>query len=148
MNVTISNRQRLHQVDTRLLKRVTCEILEELNQPDDRLGVVIVDDAEIAGLNQQFHDTPGATDVLTFPYGDGDLTGEIIISVEHAASQAQRYGTTPGRELALYVVHGILHLHGYDDLSPSPRAKMRRAEKALMEKLAPRHDLDTLVGDS
>jgi len=65
---------------------------------------VLVDDVAIAKLNARYHDTPGATDILSFDYGEEQ--GELIISVEHAVTQARRYHTTTPRELILYVVHG------------------------------------------
>lgn len=95
------------------------------------LTIVLVDDAEIADLNRQFHDTAGPTDILTFHYPDL-AGGELVISVERAVEQARRYRTTPSRELALYVVHGILHLHGYDDRTATQRRRMRAAERRLL----------------
>jgi probable rRNA maturation factor len=71
--------------------------------------------------------------VLSFDYGEGQ--GELIISVECAVRQVRRYRTTPRRELALYVIHGILHLHGYDDQTPNDRRRMRTAERRLMARL-------------
>jgi probable rRNA maturation factor len=145
MNVTISNRQRLLRVNTRLLRRVALDALRELEATADELSLVLVDDTEMATLNEQFHAEPGPTDVLTFGYDEGDVTGEIIISVEHAVLHARRFHTSTSHELALYLVHGILHLHGHDDQAPAPRTKMRRAERRLIHALTAKHDLDALV---
>jgi len=97
------------------------------------LSIVLVSDSAMARYNQQYHATAGTTDVLSFGYGDGH--GELIISVPRAVAQARQFRTTPSRELALYVVHGILHLQGYDDLTPGPRRRMRAAERRWLRKL-------------
>ena len=126
MNVTVCNRQRLRKVNARRLK----QIAQSVGAPLTGLSIVLVDDVGIAPLNKQFHHTDGPTDVLSFDYGEGQ--GELIVSVEHAVTQARQYRSTPSRELALYVIHGLLHLTGYDDLAPRARARMRAAEcKAL-----------------
>jgi probable rRNA maturation factor len=131
MTVTVCNRQRLRRVDTRRLRATAGIALKTVGADDEQqLNIVLVRDALIAKLNRQFHHREGPTDILTFDYGSG--IGELIISVEHAISQAARFRSTPSRELALYVIHGVLHLHGYDDLAPRPRVRMRAAEQKLL----------------
>jgi rRNA maturation RNase YbeY len=132
-SVTVSNRQRRRKVDTRALARIARCALDLVHDGDSQLGIVLVNDATIAKLNAQYHATPGPTDVLSFDYGEGQ--GELIISVECATRQARRFRTPPSRELVLYVVHGILHLHGYDDRAPKDQRRMRAAERRLMSRL-------------
>jgi probable rRNA maturation factor len=148
MKVTISNRQRLLRVNSPLLRQVARAALRELHAIHDRVSVVVVGDKEMARLNETFHHTSGPTDVLTFGYNEGDPTGEIVVSADRAVANARRYRVTPGRELALYVVHGILHLHGHNDLEIAARARMRRAERAVLRRLDGHHDLDALAGSS
>jgi probable rRNA maturation factor len=76
---------------------------------------------------------PTATDVITFP-GDPQMgfAGEICVSIDHAEAFSRRRGTDFSRELALYLVHGYLHLVGYDDLKPEWKRKMRAAEKKAL----------------
>ena len=76
------------------------------------VNVTLIDDAEIARVHAQFMDDPSPTDVITFPYGE---EGEILISVETAERQSAEYQVSFEREVALYLVHGPLHLGGYDD---------------------------------
>ena len=133
MNVMVSNRQRLLKVDARRLKQLAQRALELVGAPDDQLSIVLVDDKAIAKFNQQYHQTSGPTDILSFDYGGGE--GELIISVEHVHKQANRFRATPSRELALYVVHGILHLHGQGDSTARKRARMRLAERRLLARL-------------
>ena len=131
--VAVANRQRRLKINTRRLADIAEYTLELVGDRQLQLGIVLVDDAAIARLNAQYHYTPGATDILSFAYGEGQ--GELIISVEHAVSQARRYRTTAARELVLYVVHGILHLHGYNDLTAPERRRMRAAERRLVSQL-------------
>lgn len=145
MNVIIRNRQRLLKVDVPLLKKISREALHLAGAADDNLIIVLVDDKQIADLNQRFHNATGPTDILTFDYGPGPVTGELIISVEHAISQAKRYRTTPSRELVLYVVHGILHLHGHNDRTLRQRARMRATERQFLRRLAAVFSLEEVV---
>ena len=124
MTVEVRNRQR-RRVNTRELRKIAERVFT-----GDSLSLVLVSDREMATLNLRYHHTLGPTDVLTFDYGEGQA--EIIVSVDHAFAWKQ-----PARELALYVVHGILHLQGYDDRTPAQRRRMRAAERRLLARLAP-----------
>jgi probable rRNA maturation factor len=141
--VVVTNRQRRLKINTRQLAEIAQRALELVGDTQLQLGIVLVNDAAIAKLNAQYHDTPGATDILSFDYGDEQ--SELVISVEHAISQAKRYRTTPARELILYVVHGILHLHGYNDLTPAQRRRMRAAERRLVTQLRGQFELKGLI---
>jgi len=141
--VVVTNRQRRLKIHTHRLAEIAERALELVDDKRLRLGIVLVDDAMIAKLNAQYHDTPGATDILSFDYGEGQ--GELIISVEHAVAQAKRYRTTPARELILYVVHGVLHLHGYNDVTLPQRRRMRAAERRLVSDLRKHFELKGLI---
>lgn len=110
--------------------------LPEFSLPPGELSIVFVDDPAIATLHAQFMDDPSPTDVITFPAAPKmHSAGEIIISVDHARSRAQELNLPFARELALYLVHGWLHLVGFDDHSDLDREKMRAAEKTLLSAL-------------
>jgi len=126
MTVTVANRQRAHKVNVARLKKLATVIGSDFQN----LSIVLVGDAEMARLNLRYHDIPGTTDILTFDYGEGQ--GELIISAERAVAQARQFRSTAARELALYVVHGILHLRGYDDRTPAQQRRMRAAERRLL----------------
>jgi len=102
------------------------------------LEVALVDDATIARLNRRYLGHRGPTDVITFPGGTapGDrVLGEIVISVPRAREQAHRAGWSLRREVALLLVHGILHLRGYDDLTPTGAARMRARERVILARI-------------
>lgn len=95
------------------------------------VGVWICRDDEIAELHERFQGIPGPTDVLSFP-GDPPYLGDIAVSAETAALQAAEVGHSVGREIAFLVLHGFLHLIGYDDLSEPDRSRMfARQEEVL-----------------
>ena len=99
------------------------------------ISIAVVDNATIHTINQAHlgHDWP--TDVITFPLADPDesvLTGELVVSAEMACTTARELGVKPSDELALYVVHGLLHLCGFDDHDDSERRRMRQREHELL----------------
>lgn len=113
-------------VDTCLgLRNKTAGGLETL----DEISILIISDPRMAELHQRFMNQPGPTDVLTFQHG------EIFISADTARANAVRFNTSVDRELQLYIVHGLLHLHGFDDRDAKSERKMRAAEKAVLSKV-------------
>ncbi len=97
------------------------------------LSIVFVDDATIAKIHADFMDDPSPTDVITFPADpEMESAGEIIVSVDHARARSRELGEPFSRELSLYLIHGWLHLAGYDDKTESDRLRMREAEKEAL----------------
>jgi probable rRNA maturation factor len=92
----------------------------------EEIEVSIVSDKVIAEVHQRFMSIAGPTDVITFGHG------EIVISAETAARQAGEFGERLEVELGLYVIHGILHLNGYDDLEEGVAAGMRKRQGEIL----------------
>ena len=149
--ISVSNRQRARKIDLRLLEKIAAAALMELKIQEADLGIVLVGAKEMASLNEKFLQHEGPTDVITFDYsGQGESTvrspqptvhrskvhGEIFICVPEAERQAKEFGTDWFSEVARYVIHGILHLSGHDDLQSVARKKMKRAENRLVRKIA------------
>jgi probable rRNA maturation factor len=110
------------------------------------VGVTFLDDAAIQELNRDYRDKDRPTDVLSFALNEGDepeivdapeeeLLGDILISLETTARQAEEYGHNLERELAYLTVHGMLHLLGYDHEEPADQAEMRLEEEAVLASL-------------
>ncbi len=99
------------------------------------LSVLFTDDKEIRELNKNFRNKDKATDVLSFPLDDLNHLGDLVVSVETLKKQAKEFQVTKLEELNRLIVHGILHLHGFDHegVGRSEAAKMRRMEKKLLE---------------
>ena len=107
------------------------------------IGVVLADDAVLREFNRRWRKIDRATDVISFAYDDHvrerearPVTGDIVISMDRVRAQAKRYRVTPGRELARLVIHGTLHLCGYDHLRVTERREMREREKRAIKSAA------------
>ena len=135
IDIQLTDQQSTLPVDVQRLKQAARLILEDHGPDAVLVSIAVVDDLTIHELNRRFlqHDYP--TDVLSFvlEQQDGRLEGEVIVSTDTAVSQAGEYGVQPADELLLYVVHGVLHLVGFDDKSPDLRRRMRCAEQHYLE---------------
>jgi probable rRNA maturation factor len=120
--------RRLRDCGERCLSSIRDRSLERVNIPE-AVAIVLIDDDEIARVHREFMGDPTPTDVITFPYGSH---GEILISPETAARQAVEHGSSYERELALYVVHGMLHLCGYEDASDAGQEEMAALQEVLV----------------
>jgi probable rRNA maturation factor len=134
--VAIANRARVRRIDGRRLKPFVGRILDEAGL-EGPLSLALVDDDEIREVNRRFLHHDHATDVIAFPYEpetDG-IAGEVVVSVETAAREAERRGLPLRRELLLYVAHGILHLTGMEDHTREGRRRMDRAANRILDRL-------------
>ena len=134
ITLTIANRQRKLPIDRRRMRRSVEAILCDAGIEDAQISVAVVDDATIASLHEQFLGDPEPTDVLSFMLdgSDGRLEGEIVVSADTARAAAPRFKATAEEELVRYVIHGTLHLVGYDDGTPRKRAIMRKHERKYL----------------
>jgi len=115
-------------------------ILNALDSPDAELSIVIVDDAHIAELNQRYLNRSGPTNVIAFPMRAGDfsditpnLLGDVVISAETARQEAQAMGTRFSLRLYELLIHGVLHLFGYDhEKSEKESERMQQKSDELL----------------
>ena len=137
--IRVRNLQRVVKVDVADLQKYAESALQlclQIQRDSTELkklagvSVLIVSDRRMASLNRQFLNERGPTDVITFRHG------EICIGVETARRHARRFENSLARELNLYVVHGLLHLHGFDDRSEVEARKMETAQRRILEKAA------------
>lgn len=104
--------------------------------PAGELSLAFLTDSKLAKLHADFLDDPTTTDVITFEgQPEFGVAGEICVSADTAAAYANEHGREFSEELTLYVVHGWLHLAGYDDLQPAKKRLMRAAEARAMKLL-------------
>ncbi|MCF6150186.1 MAG: rRNA maturation RNase YbeY [Candidatus Kuenenia sp.] len=136
MELEIINRQKLYPVDEKPIIKLVKRVLKSENK-DACLSIVITDNKEIRKLNKTFLKHDYATDVLSFIYdtSGSHVSGEIIVSVEMAYKVAQKHEHDAEGEIALYLIHGLLHLIGYDDKKKEDAKKMHRREKELLSML-------------
>ncbi len=135
LEVRVADHQHLFQVDRSLLRRAARQVLSDFGVKRGQVTIAIVRDQAIRRLNRLYLREDEPTDVLSFPLEKtGDMVeGEIIVSSETALTQARLCGNDPQGELLLYVIHGALHLVGFDDHRPQDRAKMRRQERRYLK---------------
>ena len=108
------------------------------------IGLTFTDDEAIREINREYRQIDRSTDVLSFPLYERDDEielyedelspfGDIVLSVPHAKAQAEEYGHSLEREVCYLVVHGLMHLAGYDHMEEDEKAEMRAAEEALLK---------------
>jgi probable rRNA maturation factor len=136
-HIEIGNRQRILRVNRAALGRVVRHVLQAEGVATASLEVALVDDATIRDVHRRFLGLDSATDVLTFPLSEPDepLAGEIIISAETAFREGPRHGLEPQTEIVLYLIHGILHLCGYDDRTARDVRRMHRRQNELLREI-------------
>lgn len=132
--IDITHEHPTAQFDELPLRRAIERILRDAKLSEATISVAIVDDPQIHEINRKYleHDYP--TDVISFVLesDEGRLEGEVIVSADTAATVAARLDWPVEHELLLYVVHGVLHLVGYDDLDPDSLQQMRAREREVL----------------
>ncbi len=121
------------------LKKQVQQILQVTRSPLRHLSVVLVGDRRISQLHEQFFKDPSTTDVITFPLELDKLgrtiAGELYVCVPMARREARRRKVRERDELLLYTLHGILHLHGYDDMTEDGYQEMHRKEDQILTRI-------------
>ena len=132
----------LPRLDRRLLRSRACRLLRALGEARSELSVTLSDDQQISELNACYRSAARPTDVLAFSLLEGDhadyrgrLLGEVVIGVETAASQARRARRSLDDEVARLLIHGVLHLLGYDHDRQAEAHAMRSQERRLWRAL-------------
>lgn len=135
--LVIGDRQRTVRYDQARLSVIVrsalpacVEVAGRLGGPLAGLGVVeisVLGTRAIARIHRKFLNEPGPTDVITFPYG------EIVVCAPVAAARAPEFGHTVTDELALYCIHGLLHLAGHDDIQPADAKRMHREQERILK---------------
>jgi probable rRNA maturation factor len=145
----ILNRQRAVRLDRLSLKEFVRRVRDELSLGDAEITVCLISDAEMARMNEAFRKKSGSTDVLSFPsvrrqrpisikpgprsQMRSTVLGEIAISPAMARRNARRYRRTLANEMRILILHGVLHLLGYDH--ETDRGRMNRLEQNLRRRL-------------
>ncbi|HKP83382.1 MAG TPA: rRNA maturation RNase YbeY [Pyrinomonadaceae bacterium] len=133
--IEVVNRQRRFKVDTEAWTTFATKALAAIGHDESSATIAFVSDKRIRELNRQFRGIDKATDVLSFPADGPDASnlGDIAISAETAATQAKENGLSFDGEIAQLILHGLLHLSGYDH--ETDNGEMNRLELRLRRKL-------------
>ncbi len=132
--ISVYNRQKDLKLASQAVKSLVSEVLSYLRVPFKEIGIYFVTEKKICDLHDQFFEDPTPTDCISFPI-DKDHLGEIFVCPATAIKYAKKKNLDPFQETTLYMIHGILHLVGYDDLEPVKRRAMRKMEKRCMQHL-------------
>ena len=144
MKTLIENRQRLVKLDLRRIRRTVREAAKHLGCPEREVSLLFVDNEAISEINRQYLNRPGPTNVISFSQTEGDfghitplLLGDIVISAQRAVSDAQAGNLDVNDEIDFLVIHGLLHLLGYNHEGSDEReaAQMREMENEIFQKL-------------
>lgn len=144
--IAVTNLQK-RRIDTRWLKRVAGSALDlEPGGREKEIGIVLVNSERMKELNQKYRGRNTVTDVLAFPVGDDltptkNLLGEVVVCVEKADQQARERKHSMREELALLLVHGILHLLDYRDEKTKERKIMEDKEREILESFGMRGNI-------
>ena len=135
MEVLIDNRQSRHKISRKKIQQAVQVILSALDFPDGEISILLVDDPQIATLNENYLDRQGPTNVIAFAMREGEfphlsphLLGDVVISMDTAAREAQEADLSRERRFNELLIHGILHLFGYDHENSAKEARRMEAK--------------------
>lgn len=135
MKIDIVNRQKELSIKKSSVRKLVQSLLEYLEIDCEEIAIYFVSEQKICALHDRFFNDPSPTDCISFPVDEQTL-GEIFVCPKTAVDYASKKGLDPYEEAALYIIHGILHLIGYDDLEAKERRTMRKKEKSCMRHLS------------
>ena len=133
--IKIKNLQKIKRINLKQWQNKLAKILKFLELKEESVSFVLGDNKFIKELNRKYLGRNSPTDVIAFPLSDdleGEYLGEVVVSVEQVINNSITYGETWEEELTLCLIHGILHLLGYDDKNEKERAFMRKKEKEVL----------------
>jgi len=131
-SIAVSNLNKKHRINERFVGEIARSVLKALKKENRELEIIFLSDKAIKPINEKYRQSDCATDVLSFDLGS---CGEILISSDTALRNSRVFDTPFEKELVLYVIHGILHLFGYDDEKPKTRSRMLRKQGSILEML-------------
>ncbi len=148
--IKIKNLNRRFKLNERYLGKIIRQILSRLDARPLDLEVVFLDNRKIRSLNRKYRNRDRATDVLSFgigtrEFGSAALLAEICVSIDKAYVNSKAFGTEFEKELILYVIHGILHLAGYNDRKAKDKARMEKKQEEILTFLCRKLDLSRVL---
>lgn len=148
--VRVINLHVSYSVNERLVKKIAAHILKLCGDCGRmELDLVFLSDKQIRPLNKKYKGEDSPTDVLSFELGEEApgtrRLGEIIVSIDKARKNSGIYGNDLKKEFVLYIIHGILHLTGYDDLSAKQRSRMEARQEEVLDIICKREDLSKVL---
>jgi probable rRNA maturation factor len=143
MGILISNRQNRKKIPRKILEQTAQAILNDLGYPDHELSLLIVDDPQIEIINREYLQHVGPTNVISFAMQEGEfpqvspfLLGDVVISADTAGKEADLAGISFRQRLIELLIHGVLHLVGFDHEQDKTKAQiMETRSRSLLEQI-------------
>lgn len=135
MSILVFNKQKDLKLPAKAVKALISAVLSHEKAECGEISVYFVSEKMICQMHDDFFQDPSPTDCISFPLESRPLSGEVFVCPRTAIIYAKQKELDPYEETALYIVHGLLHLLGYDDLTPNERRTMRKKEKSCMREL-------------
>ncbi len=140
VRVNCENLNQKRKIDLLKFKKIAVKILRLSGGPSIELNVIFLSNQKIRAINRRYLKRDRSTDVISFDQkiilkGKRLVLGDIFISTDKAAWNAENYGTAFAEETALYLIHGILHIMGYEDRTKKEKEAMRRKENGFLKKI-------------
>lgn len=140
MEIHIINNQNDFPIDPQAIKSIVSAVAEFESYEFDEVSIHLVDTEKICYLHKQFFNDPSQTDCISFPIDDQVIAGyrvlgEVFVCPKTALEYSQSHDTTPSYEITLYIIHGLLHLMGYDDIEKEDIQLMRSKENLHLDNL-------------
>lgn len=135
MKISVYNSQKDLKISTRKIKAIVSLALRFHRVLCDEIAIHFISDRKMRALHGTYFNDPSPTDCISFPYAEDPANyflGEVFVCPKTALRYAKTHGGDPERELILYLIHGVLHLLGYDDMNSKDKRIMRAKEKELM----------------
>ena len=144
MQISIQNRQKKYRMNRKKVLKWVSEILLMQNYREGEVGIIFVNDRQIQKYNRDYRHKDRPTDVLSFPMLEGpgghlhpQFLGDVMISLPMVEKEGRLYKRSPARQLLILLIHGLLHLSGYDhERSPREAKRMDRREKYILRKIS------------
>jgi len=135
MKIEIINHQKIKRINLKSLKSYIKKIFTLLNIPSKRVSFLLCDNTCIKKLNKKYLKKITPTDVIAFPLGDNldpGYLGEVVVSVQKAVESSASFKHSWQTELLLYLIHGVLHLVGYDDKTIKNSKLMNKKQEVVL----------------
>lgn len=140
--VNCENQNKKRRIDLSKIKGLAKAVLRDIGEGNAEVNILLLSNQKIRALNRVYFKEDLSTDVISFPSGEKPsvrkgrkFLGDIAISSDKAAGNCKVYKTTFKEELALYIIHGILHLTGYKDATRKEQLRMRKKEDEIIQKI-------------
>lgn len=141
-SIAVSNLNKKRRINEKFVGEIARRILKVLKKENTELEIIFLSDAAIKPINEKYKHSNCATDVLSFDLGS---CGQILISSDMALRNSRVFNTPLEKELVLYVIHGILHLFGYDDGKVRARSRMFKVQDSILEMLCAKVSLSKVL---